>query len=79
MKFHERKDFYEYGKDHLRERTKSRLIQIEEAGMTEFSNHSFGVWGVMSGLYIEMVWGYSDKSFKEYMDWAISIIEKHKK
>lgn len=78
MKLHEFNRYYEYGRDNLKERTKNRLIQIEEAGMSELGNYEFGVKGVMSGLYIEKVWEYSDKSFKEYMDWAISVIQKHK-
>jgi hypothetical protein len=35
---------------------------------------SFGYKGVMSGLYIEMVWEYSDEEFKNYMDWAKGLI-----
>jgi hypothetical protein len=33
----------------------------------------------MSGLYIEKVWSYLDKDFREYMDWAKGLICKHQK
>jgi hypothetical protein len=36
----------------------------------------FGYKGVMSGLYIEKVWSYSDADFKGYMDWAKGLIAK---
>ena len=68
----ERKDLYEYGKS--KERTRKRLIEMAECGMEETGIASFGYKGVMSGLYIEKVWGYSDEDFKDYMDWAKGLI-----
>ena len=70
-------DFYKYNKP--KERTRKRLIEIANCGMQEVGIASFGVEGVMSGLYIEKVWSYSDKDFNEYMDWAKSLINKNKK
>lgn len=71
----ERDDLYEYGKPELRERTKKRLTEMAECGMEETGIASFGYKGVMSGLYIERVWGYSDEDFKDYMDWAKGLIK----
>jgi hypothetical protein len=68
----ERKDLYEYGKP--KERTRKRLTEMAECGMEETGIASFGYKGVMSGLYIEKVWGYSDEDFKDYMDWAKGLI-----
>lgn len=70
-------DFYEKNKP--KERTRKRLIEIAECGMQEVGIASFGVKGVVSGLYIEKVWSYSDKDFNEYMDWAKSLINKNRK
>lgn len=70
----DRKDFYEYGKPELRERTRNRLEEITELGMTEVGTAQFGINGVMSGLYIEKVWGYSETSWNEYIDWVKSLI-----
>ena len=68
----ERKDLYEYGKP--KERTRKRLIEMAELGMEETGIASFGYKGVMSGLSIEKVWGYSDEKFKDYMDWVKGLI-----
>jgi len=68
----ERKDLYEYNKP--KERTRKRLTEMAECGMEETGIASFGYKGVMSGLYIEKVWGCSDKDFKDYMDWAKGLI-----
>jgi len=71
-----RKDLYEYDKPELFERTKNRLLEITELGMTECGNGEFGYKGVMSGLYIEKVWSYSDEDFTDYMDWVKVVISK---
>lgn len=71
-----RKDYYEFGKPELKDRTKNRLQEINNLGMEEVGIAQFGFKGVMSGLYIEKVWSYSDKEFKDYMDWAKNLIEK---
>lgn len=68
----EREDLYEYNKP--KERTRKRLAEMAECGMEETGIASFGYKGVMSGLYIEKVWGYSDEDFKDYMDWAKGLI-----
>lgn len=68
----DRDDLYEYNKP--KERTRKRLTEMAECGMEETGIASFGYKGVMSGLYIEKVWRYSDKDFKDYMDWAKDLI-----
>ena len=70
----DRKDFYPIDAPELKERTRKRLIEIAECGMEEISFASFGYKGVMSGLYIEKVWVYSDEDFKNYMNWAKGLI-----
>jgi hypothetical protein len=66
--------WYEYDKS--RERTRNRLIQMAELGMEEIGHASFGVKDIMSGLYIEMVWSYSDESFEDYLSWVKEMISK---
>lgn len=70
----ERKDLYEFGKPELKERTKQRLTEIAELEMEEVGIAEFGYKGIMSGLYIEKVWSYSDEDFKDYMDWTKELI-----
>lgn len=72
----DQKELYEFGKPELKERTRNRLIQISESGMYYFGDGHFGIKEIISGLYIEKVWGYSDDSFNEYMEWAKSVINK---
>lgn len=69
-----RKDFYFDCDAELKERTKSRLARMSDAGMSEVGIAEFGVEGIVSGLFIEMVWGYSDEAFDDYMKWAIELI-----
>lgn len=52
------------------ERTKERLTEMNDLGMSVTGYGSFGLEGVMSGLYIEKVWGYDDEAWKSYMDWV---------
>jgi len=72
----DRPDFYLFDKPELKERTKKRLIEIAELGMEEVMTADFGYPKIMSGLYIEYVWHYSDKDFKSYMDWVRELIDK---
>jgi len=65
-----------YGKPELKERTRNRLMAIEKIGMSEVMTAEFGVPGIMSGLYIEMVWDYTDDKFEDYLIWAKSLIYK---
>ena len=74
--FVDRRDLYLYKRPDKEEETRKRLTEIQELGMTECGVAQFGIEGVMSGLYIEIVWSYSDKDFNEYMDWVKEMINK---
>ena len=67
-------DFYEYNKP--KDRTKQRLEELNELGLTEVGFGQFGIKGVMSGLYIEKVWNYVDKEWNEYVNWIKEVKEK---
>lgn len=60
--------FYQYGNDISR--TRKRLIEIADLGMHEVGLGLFGYKNIMIGLYIEMVWSYTDEDFKDYLDWV---------
>lgn len=60
--------------DELNKRTKSRLKEIISLGLTEVGFAQFGIEGKMSGLYIEMVWNYSDEDWAEYIDYIKSLL-----
>lgn len=80
MNLVDRKDFYLYKcPPDKYEETKSRLQRIQDAGMTEVGIASFGIAGIMSGFYIEMVWNQSDKDFDNYMEWVEKMKSKHGK
>ena len=65
-----------YEHDKPKERTQQRLIEIAECSMELVGYGEFGYKGIMSGLYIEKVWSYSDESFKDYMTWAKQLIKE---
>lgn len=71
------RDYYEYDRPELEERTKKRLIQINEIGMIELGNGQFGIEGVISGLYIERIWSNDDVEWIDYIEWVKDVI-KHK-
>jgi hypothetical protein len=72
-----REDLYRtYRDDDDPQRTRQRLTEMAEMGMEEVGVAEFGVPDKMSGLYIERVWNYSDKQWKEYMEWAAGVINK---
>ena len=70
------KYFYKY-EDSAEEKeiTRRRLTQISELGMEEVGIAQFGIEGIMSGLYIEMIWNFSDEKWKEYIDWVQELIK----
>ena len=74
----DRPDFYDCTKPQLRERTRQRLTQISDLGMIEVATAQFGIPGLMSGLYIEYVWNYSDDDFNGYLDWIKELKEGKK-
>ena len=72
----ERKDLYEFNKPI--ERTKERLMQIHNIGMQEVGIAEFGIKGIVSGLYIEKVWSFSDEEFNDYINWVIKLKNEKK-
>ena len=74
----DRADLYDHDKPQLKVRTRGRLTEIANCGMNEVGVAQFGYDGVMSGLYIEHVWNYSDEKFKDYMNWARELINLSK-
>ena len=74
----DRPDYYMYDKPELKERTRKRLTEIVDCGMTEVSFAQFGYPEIMSGLYIEIVWNYSYDDFDDYMKWAKDLINSKK-
>lgn len=75
----ETKDYYEFRKPELRERTKTRLKQLIKLGLTEVGVAQFGVVGVVSGLYIEKVWGFNKDEWDSYIQFVIETIRKKKR
>lgn len=71
--------FYLYDKPELKQRTNARLTEIAECGMEIVGYGQFGYNEIMSGLYIEKVWSYSDEDFKDYMDLAKGLISEKTK
>lgn len=62
-----RADFYNGQHDN---RTKIRLEQVQQLGMTEVMTAEFGIKGVCSGLYIEKVWHLSEDEWFAYLAWV---------
>lgn len=76
----DREDLYQFKREAIRQRTKKRLIQIADMGLEEVGLATFGIPGVLSGLYIEKVWHYLDKDWDEYVEWiAGKIVEADEK
>jgi len=76
MKFDiERKDLYCLDKQ-SNETIKKRLTQMTELGMEEVGTAEFGVKDIMSGMYIENVWNFTDEKFDDYMKWVKGLILK---
>ena len=74
-----RQDYYPpYHSDQVRERSKARLVRMAQCGIEEVKTAVFGYKGVLSGLYIEMVWHYSVERFDDYMEWAETLINRYK-
>ncbi len=71
------RDYYNYPPNPENdERTKKRLEQLVAMNLIDFGNAQFGMQGIVSGLYIEMVWRYSDEDWRGYIDWMQSVIDR---
>jgi hypothetical protein len=66
-------DYYEYDKP--TDRTYNRLKKIIDIGLVEVGYGEFGYPGLMSGLYIEKVWSYTDDNFNDYINWTEELIK----
>jgi hypothetical protein len=66
----ERNDLYSSFKPETKERTKLRLNEMLFHGMEEVGYGEFGIKGLVSGLYIENVWHFSDTEFNDYMNFV---------
>ena len=72
-----RNDYYMYSKPELRKRTRNRLIEMAELGMEDLGGANFGIRNVMSGLYIETVWSFTDEEFNQIPIQALGKILKN--
>lgn len=71
-------NYYPYfSKEENREEIKDRLATIWDMGLSDLGNGQFGIKDVMSGLYIEMIWRYTNKEFTDYMEWTKDLIDKN--
>lgn len=67
-------NYYEYSKEsESRIRTRNRLIEINNLGLVSIGIGQFGIEGIMSGLYIEKVWSYTDVEWDSYIEWIKEI------
>jgi len=68
--------FYQENKS--RTRTINRLLEIKKLGLWEISTAQFGIPGLMSGLYIEMIWNYNDAEWERYIKWIKELKDGNK-
>ena len=59
------------------DRIRKRLIEIKKLGLEEIGNAQFGIKDLMSGLYIEMLWNYSEEEWNSYIHWIVNLKEKN--
>lgn len=59
-----------------KERTENRLKEIIDLGMVSVGYDHYGVTGLMSGLYIEMVWSHSEEEWKDYIEFTKNLIQE---
>ena len=70
----ERCDLYLYKEPS--KRTRERLIEIAELGLEEIGFANFGIPGIVSGLYIEMVWNFDEGNWYDYIKWIKTLVIK---
>lgn len=66
-------DYYRHGSYKHNLQTFNRLKVISSIKMDQVGVAQFGFKGVMSGLYIEKVWSFTDEEFEDYINWALSL------
>ena len=57
---------------------KKRLVELYNRDFDVVGLGHFGYKNVLSGLYLEMIWNYSDEEWKEYIEWANTVVKKYK-
>ncbi len=65
-----RKDLYNISKPEIKKITENRLNELQSLGMKEVGIGEFGIKNIISGLYIEQVWNYTDEKFNEYVSFV---------
>jgi hypothetical protein len=72
-----RPDWYIYKDEYgTNDRTRNRLIELNEMGCEEVGVAEFGVDNIVSGLYIERVWNMSDETWVDYINWMKQLIKE---
>jgi len=71
----ENKEYYQFNKPENKKRTQQRLMFLKKLGMSEVGLGQFGIKGIISGIYIEIIWNYSEKQWIEYTDWIKSVVK----
>ena len=56
-------------------RTKDRLIEIDKIWLSEVWIAEFWIPWIMSWLYIEKIWNYSDDDFESYIEWIKDLLK----
>jgi len=70
------KFYYEVDRPEKSIQTQKRLTELDALGLQEIGGGEFGIPGLMSGLYIEMVWSHSDQEWDSYVVFIKSLIEE---
>lgn len=65
--------------DKEKETTRARLQELINRGFDEVMTAEFGYEGIVSGLYIEKVWSMTDAEWDDYVEWALSVVDKKRK
>tara|TARA_R110000803_G_scaffold144422_1_gene210278 strand:+ start:359 stop:607 length:249 start_codon:yes stop_codon:yes gene_type:complete len=71
-----KKGYYKYNIS--KERTKERLNELKGLGFKVIGDGTFGLDGILSGLFIERVWNNKAHEWKDYIDWCNRLIKKRK-
>lgn len=77
MSINIKNESYYYNKEN-EERTKNRLIEIDKLWLSEVWIAEFWIPWIMSWLYIERIWEYSDDDFKLEIEWIKDLLKSKK-
>lgn len=62
-----------------RTETRNRLIELKDLGHVNVGYYHYGIPGVVSGTYHELVWNLSEEAWRDRIEWIKSLIDKNKK